>query len=126
MYWLTKFDQDDEHNDYIISRSKFIITQNVISDLNSLAEIDFGYDKKHLRKVIELYESFHKNAQDEMQEYGAKDEDFANSINEHLLNKSIIKSEEQLIEELYHKDMITEKIYQQFVQEMDDEIWRKH
>ncbi len=126
MYWLTKCDQDDEHNEYIISRAKYIITENVIGDLKSLMEIDFWYDQKHLSKVIKLYESFHQNAHDEMQEYGAKDEDFANSINEHLLNKSIIKSEEQLIEELYHKDMITQKIYQQFVQEMDDEIWRKH
>gem|GEM_PF-1066209 len=126
MYWLTKCDQDDEHNEYIISRAKYIITENVINDLKTLAEIDFGYDKKHLTKVINLYKSFHDNAHDEMQEYGAKDEDFANSINEHLLNKSIIKSEEQLIEDLYHKDMITQKIYQQFVQEMDDEIWRKH
>ena len=126
IYRLSACDQGDAHNEYIISRTKYIVTENVINDLEALQEVDFGYDPSHLKKVIDLYQKFHQNAREEMAECGGKDEQFANSVNEHLLNKSIIRSEEQLIEELYHKDMITEKIYQQFVEEMDTEIWKKH
>ncbi len=126
MYYLSRCDKGDSHNEYVISRTKYIVTQNVLNDLERLKQTDFWYDKKHIVKIIDLYKKFHENARQEMSELWVKDEEFVDSINAHLLNKSIIKSEEKLIEELYHKDMITEKIYLQFVEEIDDEIWKTH
>lgn len=122
LYRVNHCDTCDTKNAYIIARTKYILTQHVIDELHALKDIPFGYEKKYIQNVIDLYQKFHDNARQDMQELGEQDETFINMVNAHLLNKTVIKHEEKLIQDLFHKDMITKKIYLQFVEEMDTEL----
>ncbi len=123
--WLSKC-KDSRHNEYIISRTKYIISSKVIENLERLRAIDFWYDKTYVDDVIDLYQKFHTNASQEIDELMATDSETIEQINRTLLNKWLMRSEEKLIKDLYHKEMITEKIYQKFMEEIDEEVWKEY
>ena len=116
--------KNTHHNEYIIERTKYILCAKVIENLEALKKIDFGYDSIVIQRVIDLYKKFHDNARREIQELVATDNDVIERINTRLLNKWLMRSEEKLIKDLYHKEMITQKIYQQFMEEIDEEVWK--
>lgn len=118
--------KDSHHNEYIISRTKYIITAKVIENLEKLRKIDFWYDKRYVNDVIDLYQKFNTNASQEIDKLMSTNSETIEKINRTLLNKWLMRSEEKLIKDLYHKEMITEKIYQQFMEEIDEEVWKKY
>lgn len=114
------------HDNYIISRTKFIITAKVIERLLQLQSCDFGYDSSRLTPVIERYNHFHANAAKEIDQLIPWNEELIGSIDTVLLNKWLMKTEEHLIADLFHKEMISEKIYSCFMSEIEEELCRKY
>jgi len=126
--FVTTYNQEkhSNHDKYILLRSRFLITWKVINNLRKLKNIDFGYDKNLICPIIQLYENFHQNAKQEIENISKSNFDLVNEINHKLLNKWLMKKEESLIKDLFHKDMITEKLYRKFMWEIELKILERY
>lgn len=115
--------ESTEIDSYIRNRTRLIITRKVIKDLRSLSEIDFWFDKAIFDSIIELYAKFNKNADEERIQLFASHKATINAIESNLIDKSLLKLEENLIEDLHEKDIITPKLYMRFINEIEDEMY---
>lgn len=114
------------HDSYIISRTRLIVTSKVIQALNDLRAIDFWYDSSMIENPMKLYQKFHYNAHREINYLKIQDDHEIDTIDSILLNKWLAKTEELVIKDLLHKDMITEKIYKHFMDEIEEEVLRTY
>jgi len=115
-------DEMSDHDLYIVYRTKFIITNKVINQLSNLQKIDFGYDKKHFDSIINLYKKFHDKSRYEINQLLDNNIELVIPLNEKLLNKWLLKTEEKIMKDLLHKEMITDKLYKQFMSDIENEI----
>lgn len=114
------------HDSYIISRTRLIVTSKVIQALNDFREIDFWYDPSMIEAPMKLYQKFQYNAHREINYLKIQDDQEIDGIDSILLNKWLAKTEELVIKDLLHKDMITEKIYKHFMDEVEEEVLRTY
>ncbi|ATU05249.1 hypothetical protein BKN14_02220 [Candidatus Gracilibacteria bacterium HOT-871] len=108
---------------YIRNRSRVIITRKVIKELKNLKEIDFGFNNKYFDEIIELYTTFNKNAENKKTEIFKTHRATINALESRLVNKSLLKLEEKIVDDLYSKEMITPKLYLKFIEEIENEMY---
>lgn len=113
------------HDYYIIDRTKFIITNKVVSWLERLKKIPFGYDVSYIDAGIALYSRLNDKAKTSVQDLKKNHPDIIPDINACLLNKWLMKTEEKIIKDLYKKEMITHKLYKHFMEEIESEILKE-
>ncbi len=107
---------------YIVYRTKFIISSQVLKNLEELKQIDFWYPKNIFDKVESLYKNFHQEAEEEINKLKAQYPWKVLSMNYKLLEKALVKIEEKLLKELFEKEIITKKLYNFFVDEFESQI----
>jgi CPA1 family monovalent cation:H+ antiporter len=112
------------HDYYIIYRTRYIITNKVITGLKKLKDIPFGYPDGYVDYAIVLYTKLNNKARESVEQLKRDYPDLVPSINACLLNKWLMKTEEKIIKDLYKKEMITHKLYSSFMQEIEEEILR--
>ncbi|MBT3728823.1 hypothetical protein HOF65_00345 [bacterium] len=100
-----------------------IITRKVIKELRILSEIDFGFDNEIFEEVIELYAGFSKSADEKRIKLFSDHKATINAIESRLINKSLLKLEEQVIKDLYSKEIITPKLYIRFQENIEKEMY---
>lgn len=110
------------HDYYIIDRTKFIITNKVVSGLERWKKIPFGYDTSYIDTWIALYTGLNEKAKKSVEQLKKDHPDVVPDINACLLNKWLMKTEEKIIKDLYKKEMITHKLYKHFMEEIESEI----
>ncbi len=110
---------------YVVYRTKFIITNKVINELSELQKLNFWYDKENFNPIINLYKLFNEKSKAEIDCLLKKDSNFVIKLNEKLLNKWLMKTEETIINNLLHKEMITDKLYKQFMLDIEKEIFEE-
>ncbi len=108
---------------YIRNRTRLIITRKVIKELRILAEIDFWFDKNIFEEIIELYALFNKNADEKRIKLFSAHKVTINAIESNLVNKSLLKLEEKVVKDLYHKEIITTKLYIRFMNDIENEMY---
>jgi hypothetical protein len=108
---------------YIRNRARVIITRKVIKELRALSEIDFGFDKKVFGEIIDLYAMFNKNADEKRIKIFSSHRATINAIESKLINKSLLKLEEQVVKDLYNKEIITPKLYIRFMENIENEMF---
>lgn len=108
---------------YIRNRTRLIITRKVIKELRLLAEIDFWFDKTLFDEIIELYAMFNKQADEKRIKIFSSHKEVINAVEARLVNKSLLKLEEKTIKDLYHKEIITPKLYLKFMDEIEKEMY---
>ena len=108
---------------YIRNRTRMIITRKVIKELRELAEIDFWFDKQVFEEIIELYSAFNKNADEKRIKLLSTHKSSINAIESRLANKSLLKLEEKVINDLYNKEIITPKLYIRFKENIEKEMY---
>ncbi len=113
---------EDHISKYIRNRTRVIITRRVIKELNLLLEIDFGFDKNNINKIISTYKKFLNQALEKMKFIWDKYRSSIMIIESNLTNKTLLKIEEEVIESLYKKEIITPKLYMKFKEEIEEEI----
>jgi CPA1 family monovalent cation:H+ antiporter len=117
-----QYRKHDIHDYYIIYRTRYIITNKVITGLNKLKKMPFGYPDGYVDYAIKLYTELNEKAKKSVEELKVTYPDIVPDINACLLNKWLMKTEEKIIKDLYKKEMITHKLYKSFMQEIEDEI----
>ncbi len=108
---------------YIRNRTRVIITRKVIKELRALSEIEFGFDKSVFNEIIELYANFNKQADEKRIKLFSSHKATINAVESRLINKSLLKLEEKTIKDLYHKEIITPKLYIKFMEEIEKEMF---
>ncbi len=123
---VSKFDKEEvtDVNVYIRNRTKIVITRKVIKELNELKKIDFWFDNAVFDGVIELYNNFNKIAEDKKQEIILKNNIIIENLESELYNKSLLKLEEKVINDLYEKEIITPKLHIKFIDEIEEAIYK--
>lgn len=109
-------------DDYVINRTKSIITRKVIKELKKLSEIDFGFDTIMFDDIIGLYERFNTAANEKKDTIFKQNENEISVVESKLTDKSLLKLEENIIKDLYAKEIITPKLHIQFMDEIENEI----
>lgn len=104
---------------YVTNRTKAIITRKVIKELKKLSNIDFGFDKSMFDEIISLYEKFNKVANEKKDMIFEKHKTEISFIEWKLADKSLLKLEENVIKDLFNKEIITPKLYIKFTEEIE-------
>jgi CPA1 family monovalent cation:H+ antiporter len=98
---------------YMYYRALRIASRKVVKVLSSIAIQSHleEYDKKHyLHDIVEKYEDFFVNSTKKMKSVKKLDPNIIDKLNKQFARTEIAKTEEDLLHELYERDMITSKI----------------
>ncbi|NUJ97699.1 sodium:proton antiporter [Candidatus Gracilibacteria bacterium] len=109
---------------YIKNRTKVVITRKVIKELEQLRSINFGFNTSAFDEIITLYSHFNKLAQERRNEIFAQNKSSILMMEAKLADKSLLKLEERVIEDLYEKEIITPKLFLRFMEEIEKEIYK--
>lgn len=109
-------------SEYIKYRAKAIITRKVVKEMKYLQSINLWFDKNIFNSIITLYQDFQTIALNKKQEILNKEETNITNIESKLMEKSIFKSAEKLIKELYKKNMISYITYAQLEENININI----
>lgn len=109
-------------DNYVINRTKAIITRKVIKELKILSEINFGFEKEMFDEIIDLYKKFNVLANEKKDTIFNEHQNEISVVEWKLADKSLLKQEENVINDLYCKEIITPKLYVTFMDEIEKEI----
>lgn len=109
-------------DNYVINRTKAIITRKVIKELKILSEINFGFEKEMFDEIIDLYKKFNILANEKKDIIFNEHQNEISVVEWKLADKSLLKQEENVINDLYCKEIITPKLYVTFMDEIEKEI----
>ncbi len=113
-------------NQYLINRTKFLITGKVIKKLEEMKKILFWFDEKHFDELLTMYKDFHIKAKESINILQNNNKKKIESINKILLSKTLMKVEESEITQLLDNQIITENIYKKFKDQTEDEIIKEY
>jgi len=117
------FEKESPINKYIRNRAKTIILKKTIKDLKSLWSIDFHFDSKYFDKIIKLYEELLNDSKIKLDRLLDEHKTTLMSLETKLSEKTLLRLEESIINELYEKEIITPKLYHKFIEDIDEEIY---
>jgi hypothetical protein len=128
MYLMNALHHTDHcgHDDFILNRTRMVLAQKVIRWMKDFCAIDFWYDDTRSQEIISLYQQFYDHALQEIHILEQHESDAIECIETALLSKGLAKKEEYVVQELFEQDIITEKIYNIFLQEVHDEVWKAY
>ncbi|MDD2871960.1 MAG: sodium:proton antiporter [Candidatus Gracilibacteria bacterium] len=108
---------------YIRNRARLIITRKVIKELKNLSEIDFGFDVSIFDEVIDLYKLFNQTAKEKRLKLLTEHKVSINNIESNLITKSLLKIDENVIKDLFKKEIITPKLYIKFMKDIETDMY---
>ncbi len=123
---ISKFDHKiwSDVNLYLRNRTKIVITRKVIKELEELKNIDFWFDNNLFNDVIDLYKKFNLIAEEKKKEIILKNNEIISELELELYDKSLLKMEEKVINDLYEKEIITPKLHLKFINEIESSIYK--
>lgn len=109
---------------YIRNRTKTVITRKVIKELKEIRELNIWFDKKYFDEVVDLYENFYKIAEWKKDDLFEKNKSEIVKIEAKLVEKSLLKLEEKVINDLHDREIITPKLYIKFIEDIEEEFYK--
>lgn len=109
---------------YIRNRTKTVITRKVIKELKEIRELNIWFDKKYFDEVVDLYENFYKIAEWKKDDLFEKNKSEIVKIEAKLVEKSLLKLEEKVINDLHDREIITQKLHIKFIEEIEEEFYK--
>jgi len=91
--------------------------------LKKLSQVDFHFDKKYFDEIIKLYETMLKQSEEKMKNLLEKYKTTIMSLETKLSEKTLLKLEESVIKDLHEKELITPKLYNKFMEEIEKGIY---
>lgn len=115
-------DRDNFIDVYMRNRTRVIITRKVIKELKHLKSINFGFDASLFDEVIAMYQEFNDVAEVKKQQIKQEHNISILSLEAKLADKSLLKIEGKVVEDLFKKEIITPKLYLKFQEDIEQEI----
>lgn len=119
---LFRKDKEDFTDRYMRARTRVIITRKVVKEMRNLQKIDFWFSSELFDEVIAMYEKFHEYAKERKDEIKKNHNISIIWIEAKLADKSLLKIEEHVIDDLYEKEIISPKLYLKFTEMVEEEI----
>jgi len=107
---------------YIRARTQAIITRKVIKDILQVRELDCGFPQKYYDSILEIYTSFQAQANEQKEKIFQVHKVEISVLEAKLTEKSLLKAEENFIKDLYQKEIITPKLYANFIDAIENGI----
>lgn len=99
---------------YLEIRATHIVIKRVIEALSDLSKIDFVNESSEFIKVIWLYEWFRDSASRERRAIFRTHRDYLRNISATMTERSLLGTEEEILEDLHLKEIISPKLYLKF------------
>lgn len=119
LYW-----DKDFTDEYIINRMKVIISRKVIKELEILMKIELWFNDKYYYEIIDMYKEFYTIAEEKRKELFEANKLAILKLEASLIDKTLTQTKEDVIEDLHKKEMITPKLYINFMEEIESEIYK--
>lgn len=120
--WLHR-DVNQTLSRFMRARARLVITDSALKGLIVFEGIDFIAGRKEFKEIKDLYTSFRDKAQQKHAELFAKNKELLIDFDSHLANKSLLKQQEIIVEDLFHKEIISPKLYIKFKEEIEEKIY---
>ncbi len=104
---------------YLEIRTIHIIIEKSLAGLTDLGKIDFIGQREEFNEVIALYEGFRTQAEKERRLLFRTHKDFLRKLSASLTEKSLLSTEESILEDLAAKEIISPKLVLRF----ENNIW---
>ncbi|HRI35980.1 MAG TPA: cation:proton antiporter [bacterium] len=111
---------------YMIARARMVTARKVLKELVVFEGIDFIASQQAFKTVLERYQSFVDNARSECKRISDENPDLILAFDSYLINKSLLKTEKNIIEDLFSKEIISPKLYIHFTEEIEEAIYENH
>lgn len=111
-------------NRYVKARTRTIVANKVLKGLEQLRQISFIAERSEFAEVISRYETFRERAEAERQSIFEECRELVLKIDSELLNRSLLKREEEVVDDLQSKEIISPKLALQFRSEIEESFHR--
>lgn len=108
-----------DSNQYLINRAKFLITNQVIEIFTHIQKVWCGYPTKYLTHLIQTYKVFRQKAEQYL--LANKNSFQDTTMQQKLLENALHAFQEDECKFFFDSQMITENVYQYFIQTMHKE-----
>ena len=105
---------------FIRHRAKKIITKKVIFEIEELSKLNLGFDKNIFKETIDFYNTLYKVAEEKLEWIVKSYPNETLKLDTKLAEKSIFSLEENVIEEMFNKWIISDKLFIKFKEEIDE------
>jgi monovalent cation:H+ antiporter, CPA1 family len=111
-------------NRYVKARTRTIVSNKVLRGLSELRQVSFIAERPEFAAIVERYETFRTRAEDERQAIFDESRELVLKIDSDLLNRSLLKREEEVVDDLQSKEIVSPKLATQFRQEIEESFYR--
>ncbi|MBS8121434.1 cation:proton antiporter [Candidatus Vampirococcus lugosii] len=118
------FDKNSPINSYIRNRARVIVIKDTINQLNELKNTDFKFNKKYFDNIIELYKDLLQISDKKNKKLINEYKTTIMSLETKLSEKTLLRIEENVINSLYEKEIITPKLYHKFIEDIENGIYK--
>ncbi len=108
---------------FIRNRARIIILTRVIGELEELQRFDLGFNKAVFKDIIEFYNELLRKAKKKQNKVISNYEKIAVSLDTKLAEKSIFTLEYKMIDDMFDKGIISDKLYIRFKDEIEEEFY---
>ncbi len=108
---------------FIRYRAKKIITNKVIKEIEELSQIDLWFEKNTFKEIIEFYKELKENNNANLWKLILEYPKETLKLDTKLAEKSIFKLEENVIDEMFNKWIISDKLYIKFKEEIEKDFY---
>jgi hypothetical protein len=108
---------------FIRYRAKMIIIKRVMFELEELSQINLWFEKNVFDDAKEFYSELYEKAKKKFNKILSDFPDIALKLDTKLAEKSIFRLEESVIEQMYSKWIISDKLFIKFRDEIEKEFY---
>jgi hypothetical protein len=108
---------------FIRHRAKMIIIKRVMFEIEELSKLDLWFDKSVFVDVSEFYSELYENAKKKFNRILSEFPSTSIKLDIKLAEKSIFTLEENVIEQMFSKWIISDKLYVKFKSEIEEEFY---
>jgi hypothetical protein len=105
------------------ARARLVITDSALKGLIVFEGVDFIAGRKEFKEIKALYMNFCDAAKKKHAELFSLNKDLLIDFDSRLANKSLLKQQEIIVEDLFHKEIISPKLYIKFKEEIEEKIY---
>lgn len=120
--WLHK-KRESREDVFIRNRARKVIIKKVIAELQELHESDLGFKQSIFKEVMSFYEGLYDIAEKKVHKLHKKHKKIIQQLDIKLAEKSLISLEGAMVEDMYAKWIISDKLHIKFKEEIEAEFY---
>lgn len=108
---------------FIRNRTKKVIIKRVLIELDELSKLDLWFEKAIFKEIKDFYEDLYKKSKKKINNIIEEYPDISLKLDIKLAEKSIFTLEESIIKQMHSKQIISDKLFVKFRDEIEKEFY---